>query len=152
MKPFRIFASCAAMAAAALAASAADAADAKPKPKPKPPVRLEPLAPSPDAPLEESVRNETERALELAEAWLAAPGAEGAGKNADSGKTHPAPSAEAVFGLKGLNRTEKAVKLVSLQRVSHGAGHWEDPRPGKTPGRLSATEATLLAVAVLRSL
>ena len=109
---------------------------------------LAPLAPSPDAPLEPSLRNEVDRALELAEAWLAAPGDDQPAKE----RPGPKPSAEEVFGLSGLSRNEKALRLVSSQRVEKGTGYWTDPRPENTPGRLSQQEATALAVSALRKL
>lgn len=128
----------------ALALSAALAASAA--------VRIAPLSHSPDGPLEESVRNEVERALELADAWLAAPDPRGAARRADASAGAHSVSAAEVFGLDGLDRTATALKLVSTQRVSAGTGYWTDPRPETVTNRVDDAAATRLAAGVLRNL
>jgi len=80
---------------------------------------VQPL-PQEDGPLEMSVQNEVDRAIELGEAWLAAH----PGTNTVTGD---------VFGTNGLSRAAAAVRLVSLQRAE---GWWTTPT-NAAPTRLA---------------
>ena len=84
--------------------------------------------PRTDGPLEPSVRNEVDHAVDLAEAWLAGRPAE---TNAVTGD---------LFRTNGLAREAVALKLVSLQR---GGGWWCFP---------TNTAPTRLAVEILKGL
>lgn len=64
--------------------------------------------PHEDAPLEPSIQNEVDHAVDLAEGWLAL----NAGTNSPSGDH---------FGTNGMTRTGIALKLLRLQR---SGGYW----------------------------
>ncbi len=84
--------------------------------------------PRADGPLEPSIQNEVDHAIDLAETWL--------GRHMD---TNALPSGD-LFKTNGLAREKIALRLVSLQR---GEGWW-----------LTATNAapTKLAVEILKGL
>lgn len=60
--------------------------------------------PQPEAPLEQSVQNEVDRAIGIAEKWLRSHSC-----------TNDVPCVD-MFRTNGLTRSEKAIRLVSMQR------------------------------------
>ncbi len=84
--------------------------------------------PGAEAPLEPSVQNEVDHAVDLAEAWLATRQAD---TNAVSGD---------LFRTNGLTREATALRLVGLQR---GGGWWVTP---------TNAAPTRLAVGILKGL
>ncbi len=77
--------------------------------------------PQPEAPLEPSVQNEVDRAIGIAERWLASHAC-----------TNAVPAAD-IFRTNGLTRCEKAIRLVSMQR----SGGWWITSTNSVPTRLA---------------
>ena len=92
---------------------------------------LKPLR-SEDAPLEESVQNEVDRAVSLGEAWLAE-------NKSDTNEV----SGVDLFVTNSLSRRRIAVKLVSSQKN----GHWHVANTNFTDGA-----ATRLAIRILNAI
>lgn len=88
-------------------------------------INIIPIADEANA-LEQSVQNEVERALDLSDNHLAK------------------LVVYDIFKTNGLNRTECAKRIISLQRVKDGKGFWLSPTNG-----VSDLEATIIARRIL---
>ena len=97
---------------------------------------IQPL-PQPDGPLEPSVQNEVDHAIELGERWLVA--AASARRSYQDGGTNVAavagrpPCQGDLFATNGLTREGIAIKLISSQR----AGGWWLMETNTAPTRLA---------------